>query len=67
MKDWEHQRDMLFMHDNIRFINPTPRMTRQPVIERYDGDVKHPADFWLWVASACVLVYTLIKLSYGWM
>ena len=67
MKDWETQRDRLFMHDNIRFITPTPRMLRQPVFERYDNDVKHPADFWIWLAAALMLTGSMIGLAMGWL
>jgi len=66
MKDWETQRDLLFMHDNYRFVNPTPRMLRQPVIERHDVEPPEVIHFWIWLAAAIVLGGAIFGLAMGW-
>lgn len=64
MRDWEQQRDLLFMHDNHKFIGLTPRMHRQQLVDA--TNIKHPADFWLWVAAAGFLVWCMFALPLGW-
>lgn len=65
-RDWETQHNLLFKHDNIKFIGLTPRGLHQPVIERYTRD-STLVDMFLVYACALVLAVSVTGLVQGWL